>query len=63
MSARNFTITLTVPANDQFDMTDGDYTLADFQQMIDENLTPSGWLDFAGVQIKVTDISITEVKS
>jgi hypothetical protein len=63
MSARNFTITLTVPADDQFDMTNGDYTLEVFQEIAQDAIDASGWTRLGGSLLRVTDISITEVKS
>lgn len=58
--SKQFKITLTVPADDQADMHDGDYTLEDFQQIMRESVTESGWLHISN--LKVTSITVEEVK-
>ena len=58
--AKNFIITLTVPADDQYDMFDGDYTLADFQAIAQDAIDASGWTKLGDSNIKVTSITVKE---
>lgn len=57
--SKQYKITIIVPADDQFDMTDGDYTLEDFQQIINDGLKPSGSLTLC---VKTTAVTVEEVK-
>lgn len=61
--AKNFIITLTVPSDDQADMTDGDYTLEDFQAIAQDAITANGWTKLGDSNIKVTDITVKEATS
>lgn len=61
--AKNFIITLTVPADDQYDMADGDYTLEAFQEIAQDALDANGWTRLGGSLLKVTDITVKEVES
>ena len=58
--AKNFIITLTVPSDDQADMTDGDYTLEDFQAIAQDAINASGWTKLGDSNIKVTSITVKE---
>lgn len=58
--AKNFIITLTCPADDQFDMFDGDYTLEDFQQIAQEAVDQNGFTKLGNNHIKVTSITVEE---
>ena len=58
--AKNFIITITCPADDQADMFDGDYTMEDFQQIVQEAVNQNGWTKLGASQIKVTSITVKE---
>lgn len=58
--AKNFTITLTVPSDDQIDMTDGDYTLEDFEAIAKDAIDASGWTKLGNTRIKAINITVKE---
>lgn len=55
--AKNFIITITCPADDQFD---GDYTMEDFQQIAQEAVNQNGFTKLGSNHIKVTSITVQE---
>ena len=59
--AKNFIITITCPADDQADMFDGDYTMEDFQQIVQEAVNDNGFTKLGSNHIKVTSITVEEV--
>ena len=58
--AKNFIITITVPSDDQADMSNGDYTLEDFEAIAQDAIHASGWTKLGGSHLKVTSITVKE---